>query len=124
MLVPPSCIPARVPCEWSLDGNYGDQTSLMASHGISNRQVVIIIQKDFTNIERLLAKLLKAPKSLRRPLDRLNSALWELMDGTRTFDEIVHIMQECYNEDIVPANERCSSSVSQLVELNLVTVNN
>ena len=65
-------------------------------------------------------KKLRAPKYLKRPLDKLNSALWELMDGSRSFGEIIEIMEECYNEEIVPAHERCSSSIDRFMELNLV----
>jgi hypothetical protein len=82
--------------------------------------VVIVIEKDFSLVERFLARVLRAPKYLKRPLDKLNSALWELMDGSRSFGEIIEIMEECYNEEIVPAHERCSSSIDRFMELNLV----
>ncbi len=122
MQVSGSSVPFRAPCKWSLAERFGTQNEIMREFGISNRQVVIVIEKDFTLLEGVLARVLKAPRYLKRPLDKLNSALWELMDGSRTFAEIVTIMEDCYSEDIVPANERCSLSLSQMVELNLVVI--
>ncbi len=116
-------VPCRAPCEWSLAERFGIQNEIMREFGISNRQVVIVIEKEFTFLENILARVLKAPRYLKRPLDKLNSALWELMDASRTFGEIVTIMEDCYSEDIVPANERCSLSLSRMVELNLVVIN-
>ena len=81
---------------------------------------MIVIEKDFSLVESFLARVLRAPKYLKRPLDKLNSALWELMDGSGSFGEIIEIMEECYNEEIAPANERCSSSINRFIELNLV----
>lgn len=120
MAVSAHSIPVRLPCKWTLADNFGDETTLIQSHGISNRQVVIVIEKEFTLVEGFLAKILRAPKYLSRPLDKLNSALWELMDGSRSFGEIVEIMEECYKEEIVPARERCSSSINRFIELNLI----
>lgn len=120
MTVSVNSIPVRLPCKWTLSDSFGNGTTAIQSHGISNRQVVIVIEKDFSLVERFLARVLRAPKYLKRPLDKLNSALWELMDGSRSFGEIVEIMEECYNEEIVPAHERCSSSIDRFMELNLV----
>ena len=120
MTVSVHSIPVRLPCEWTLSDSFGHDSIAIQSHGISNRQVVIVIEKDFSLVESFLARVLRAPKYLKRPLDKLNSALWELMDGSRSFGEIIEIMEECYNEEIVPANERCSSSINRFIELNLV----
>tara|TARA_B100001109_G_C18644993_1_gene372378 strand:+ start:195 stop:593 length:399 start_codon:yes stop_codon:yes gene_type:complete len=123
MQVSVNSVPFRAPCEWYLAERFGPQNDIMREFGISNRQVVIVIEKEFTFLENILARVLKAPRYLKRPLDKLNSALWELMDASRTFGEIVTIMEDCYSEDIVPANERCSLSLSRMVELNLVVIN-
>ena len=120
MAVPVNSIPVRLPCKWTLGESFGDDTIITQPYGISNRQVVIVIEKDFSFIEGMRARIRRAPKYLRRPLDKLNSALWELMDGNRSFGEIIDIMEECYNEEIVPAHERCSSSVNRFLKLNLV----
>jgi len=103
--------PTRAPVHWSVMEGENDK-----------RTVVIVIEKSFTRMESIIARLLRAPGNLRRPLDRMNSTLWELMDGSRTFGEIVGIMDSIYNESIAPARERCSSSISNFVELNLVVI--
>ena len=113
-------IPIRIPCMWEHGISYGTPDRILEDHGISGKQVVIFIEKDFTRLERLLSKLTGAPRLLRRPLDRLNSALWDLIDGNRPLSQIIQIMEDCYDEDIIPARQRCSASISQLIELNLV----
>tara|TARA_S200000501_G_scaffold153244_1_gene144417 strand:+ start:11570 stop:11962 length:393 start_codon:yes stop_codon:yes gene_type:complete len=113
-------IPIRLPCMWEHGISYGTPDRILEEHGISDKQVVIFIEKDFTRLEHLLSKLTGAPRLLRRPLDRLNSALWDLIDGNRPLSQIIQIMEYCYDEEIIPARQRCSESISQLIELNLV----
>ena len=113
-------VPIRLPCHWEHGISYGTTNSALEDYGISDKQVVIVIEKDFNRLERLLARLTRAPSILRRPLDRLNSALWDLIDGNRTLSQIIHIMEDCYEEEIIPARHRCSASISKLIELNLV----
>ena len=113
-------IPVRVPCLWEHGISYNTPNGILEDYGISDKQVVILIEKDFNRLEWLLARLTGAPRLLRRPLDRLNSALWDLIDGNRTLSQIVQIMEDCYEEEIIPAGQRCSASISKLIELNLV----
>ena len=113
-------IPIRVPCLWEYGNSYDTPNRILGDNGLSDRQVVIIIQKEFNRFEWLLARLTGAPRLLRRPLDRLNSGLWDLIDGNRTLSEIIQIMEDCYEEEIIPARQRCSESISKLIELNLV----
>ena len=113
-------IPIRLPCSWEHGISYGTPDRTLEDHGISDKQVVIFIEKEFNRLEGLLARLTGAPSMLRRPLDRLNSALWDLIDGDRTLSQIIQIMEDCYDEEIIPAGQRCSASISKLVELNLV----
>ena len=113
-------IPVRLPCLWEHGISYDTPDRILEDHGISDKQVVIFIEKDFNRLERLLARLTGAPRLLRRPLDRLNSALWDLIDGNRTLSQIIQIMEYCYDEEIIPARQRCSESISKLIELNLV----
>ena len=113
-------IPVRVPCLWEHGISYNTPNGILEDYGISDKQVVIIIQKDFNRFEWLLARLTGAPRLLRRPLDRLNSGLWDLIDGNRTLSEIIQIMEDCYEEEIIPARQRCSASISKLIELNVV----
>ena len=113
-------IPIRLPCLWEYGISYDTPSRTLRNHGISDKQVVIVIEKDFNRLEWLLARLTGAPRLLRRPLDRLNSGLWDLIDGNRTLSEIIQIMEDCYEEEIIPAGQRCSASISKLIELNLV----
>ena len=113
-------VPIRVPCLWEYGISYDTPNRILEDHGISDKQVVIVIHKDFNRLEWILAKLTGAPRLLKRPLDRLNSGLWDLIDGNRTLSEIIQIMEDCYKEEIIPARQRCSESISKLIELNLV----
>ena len=113
-------VPVRVPCLWEYGISYDTPNRILEDYGITDKQVVIVIQKDFNRFESLLASLTGAPRLLRRPLDRLNSGLWDLIDGNRTLLEIIQIMEDCYEEEIIPARQRCSESISKLIELNLV----
>tara|TARA_B100000989_G_C19433918_1_gene424284 strand:- start:126 stop:455 length:330 start_codon:yes stop_codon:yes gene_type:complete len=105
---------------WEYGISYDTPNRILEDHGISDKQVVIFIHKDFNRLESILAKLTGAPRLLKRPLDRLNSGLWDLIDGNRTLSEIIQIMEDCYKEEIIPARQRCSESISKLIELNLV----
>ena len=115
-----SSIPNRVPCLWEYGISYDTPNRTLEDYGIADKQVVIVIHKDFNRFEWLIARLTGAPRLLRRPLDRLNSALWDLIDGNRTLSEIIQIMEDCYEEEIIPARQRCSASISKLMELHLV----
>ena len=46
-------------------------------------QVVIIVNKELSPLEERVANFLGAPKTVRRPLDEMNSKLWMLMDGKK-----------------------------------------
>lgn len=118
--IDPGIFPTRAPSNWELGQSYGEVSPTMDLFGISNRQVVITIEKNFSFIEGLIARILRAPANLRRPLDQLNSGLWQLMDGTRSLGEIAEAMEECFEEAIIPSEERCSASILILEELNLV----
>jgi len=113
-------IPIRVPCLWEYGNSYDTPNRTLDDHGISDKQVVIFIKKEFNRLELFVARITRAPRLLRRPLDKLNSALWDLIDGNRTLLQIIQIMEDCYEEEIIPARQRCSASISKLIELNLV----
>ena len=111
MEIPLESYPTRAPVHWFVEEKENPD-------GL----VVIVIEKNFNPLESIIARLFRAPDNLRRPLDKMNSALWELMDGTVTFSEIVSIMDSQFNESIAPARERCSSSISKMTDLNLVII--
>ena len=111
--------PCRLPVWW---GRYGDIGPHPEGNGISGRKVVIRIEKKFKKIESIFAKVLRAPKELRRPLDTMNSLLWELCDGTRTFQEICKQLDSTYHEEIAPVVNRTTLGITALVSKNLMIV--
>ncbi len=111
MVVPVNSYPTRAPVKWHIIDN-----------GQEGPYVVIVIEKQFGRLESIIAKILRAPAELRRPLDIMNSTLWELMDGKHSFEEIASEMDARYNEAIAPSEERCGSSIEKFVELNLAII--
>ena len=82
------------------------------------------MRKRFNRFERLLAKLFKAPREVRRPLDEKNSLLWQLADGIEKFEEICSILDSVFNEDISPVIDRTFAGINLLKSKNLMTVLN
>ena len=84
--------------------------------------IEITLDKNLTKIEAKMARILGAPTFVRRPMDEMNSALWVLMDGTRSVRAIIEEMDAQFNETISPVDERVSNSIAQFVELGLVSL--
>ena len=63
---------------------------------------------------------MRAPSQLKRPLDDLNSMLWELMDGSRTKSEITEILEQTFHERMIPASHRVAMSIQEMIDLGLV----
>ena len=112
-------IPVRLPVEWEYRGDAGLHPDI---DGVTGREVVLLIQKRFTRLEKMLAKLMKAPKVVRRTMHPTQSMLWELMDGERNFSDICNIMKSVYHEDIAPVDERIKAYLEVFVRLNVATV--
>jgi len=112
-------VPIRLPVDWEYRGDAGVHPEI---EGITGRQVVLLIEKKFTRFERLLARLLKAPKVVRRTMHSTQSMLWELMDGKRNFSEICTIMDSLYHEQIAPVDDRMKAYLEVFVRLNVATV--
>ena len=112
-------IPVRLPVEWEYRGDAGLHPDI---DGVTGKEVVLLIQKRFTRFEKMLAKLMKAPKVVRRTMHPTQSMLWELMDGKRNFSEICKIMKSVYHEDISPVDERIKAYLEVFVRLNVATV--
>ena len=83
-------------------------------------QVVIIVNKELSSLEERVANFLGAPKSVRRPLDEMNSKLWMLMDGKMSVNQIVAEMDRIFAEKIAPAPERVNRSIADFVNMGLV----
>ena len=81
---------------------------------IAGRKVILRIEKKFNRFEKMLAKLFRAPKEIRRPLDAKNSMLWQLCDGTRKFEEICKILDSLFHEDISPVIHRTAAGINLL----------
>ena len=109
--------PCRLPVWW---GRYGEIGPHPEGTGISGRKIVIRIEKKFKKIESIFAKILRAPKELRRPLDKMNSLLWELCDGTRTFQDICEQLDSTYHEEIAPVVNRTTLGIGSLISNNLM----
>ncbi|MFL2981950.1 MAG: hypothetical protein ACJZ4V_03420 [Candidatus Poseidoniaceae archaeon] len=112
-------VPVRLPVEWEYRGEAGIHPEF---EGVTGKSVVLVIEKKFTKFERLLAKILRAPKTVRRTMHSTQSMLWELMDGERNFQEICAIMESLYHEDIAPVEERMKAYLEVFVRLNVATV--
>ena len=82
--------------------------------------IEISLDKNLSMIEQKISTILGAPTFVRRPMDEMNSALWLLMDGSRSVLSIIEEMDEQFDEMISPVNERVSRSIAQFVELGLV----
>lgn len=112
-------IPVRLPVDWEYRGEPGLHPDI---DGVTGKEVVLLIQKRFTRFEKILAKVMKAPKVVRRTMHPTQSMLWELMDGERNFSEICIIMKSVYHEDIAPVEERVKAYLEVFVRLNVATV--
>ena len=109
--------PTRTPVWWARTGLPGKTLEL---NGISGRRVVLRIEKRFNRFERLLARWLRAPKEVRRPLDAMNSMLWELCDGSRTFAEVCRSMDTVFQENVAPVVSRATMALGQFQRNNLL----
>ena len=112
-------IPVRLPVEWEYRGEAGLHPDI---EGVTGKEVVLLIQKRFTRFEKVLAKLMKAPKVVRRTMHPTQSMLWELIDGKRNFSEICTIMKSVFHEDIAPVEDRIKAYLEVFVRLNVATV--
>lgn len=109
--------PCRTPVWWARHGDIGKDPGLT---GVSGRMVLLRIPKQFKKLEGFLARLFKAPKELRRPLDEMNSMLWELCDGTRTFEQVCTVLNDVFKEEISPVLHRTTAAIRQFEHNNLM----
>jgi hypothetical protein len=84
--------------------------------------VEITLEKELGNVENKIADFFRAPKQVIRPLDEMNSRLWQLMNGKNSLHRIVALMDSEFAEKIAPASERITISIRDFVELGLVTL--
>jgi len=110
--------PCRLPVWWARTGEPGPH---IEQEGVTGMLIILRIEKRFNRFERILAKVMRAPREVRRPLDRMNSMLWELCDGSRSFQEVCSAMDATFNEDIAPPVDRTASGIDALKSRNLMT---
>ncbi|MDP6907088.1 MAG: hypothetical protein QF440_06690 [Candidatus Thalassarchaeaceae archaeon] len=109
--------PVRLPVWWGRRGAAGPHPDLP---GITGRFVVMRHPKKFRRLENIFAKIFRAPPELRRPLDDMNSLLWELCNGERTFEEICTILDSTFHERISPVKERTTASLIRMSNLGYI----
>ena len=109
--------PCRTPVWWARVGSEERNPSTV---GVSGRIVVLRIEKRFNRFERWLARWFRAPREVRRPLDRMNSMLWELCDGSRTFLDVCRVLNDVFAEDVAPVVSRTAMALAQLQRNNLL----
>ena len=78
------------------------------------------IEKKFGRIERVFAKMMRAPRELRRPLLDKNSVLWELCNGQRTFAEVCQLMNSTFHEEVSPVVHRTHAGIQVFIGLNVM----
>ena len=84
--------------------------------------VVIISEKRLGRLESYIASLLRAPMSVSRPLDEMNSKLWLLMDGENSLASIIIEMDQLFTEKMAPVAERVIASVGNFDELGYARI--
>ena len=98
----------------------GESKSHPDLEGVTGKTVILRFEKKFGRIEKIAAKLFRAPKELRRPLLDKNSVLWELCNGKRTFEEICQHMSETYHEEVSPVVHRTQAGLQVFINLNVL----
>jgi hypothetical protein len=111
--------PVRSAVYW---GRYPKNESNHSSKPVTGRRVIIIQFKKFRRLERIASKILGGRNTLRRPLDEMMSAVWELADGSRTFEEICTILDALFEEDVAPVKARTGAAVELLARNGCIEV--
>lgn len=85
--------------------------------------VTLIYRKNFGRFERWLHAKIGGPEDVKRPLDRMGSRMWLLMDGEHTILDICRIMDIEFKEEMAPVLKKVRMFLEQLLILNLVILN-
>jgi len=110
-------LPVRAPVWW---GWRGEVAKRCTDEAHSGRIVVLRIEKQFNRFERVLAKVFRAPNEVLRPLDSMNSLIWELADGHHDFQSIVQHLNDAFHEEATPVVERSTAAVRGFVALGVM----
>jgi hypothetical protein len=99
--------PTRCPVRWNVD---------------DSGKVVINSEKRLGRLEAAIARILRAPMTVNRPLDEMNSTLWLLMNGDNTLGNIIIEMDRLFAEKVAPVSERVIASIGNFVELGYARI--
>jgi hypothetical protein len=114
-----STYPTRLPVWWGREGVAGVSPD---KAGTTGRKVVLRFEKKFGKLEKIVFKFLGGTKEMKRSLDNLNSMLWELSDGSRTFAEICTIMDSLFHEKVAPVQDRTALGLNQFQQLGVLAI--
>ena len=111
--------PTRLPVWWARHGEVNSHPDIK---GVSGRLVVMRFPKKFSRIERFFQRIFRGPIEIRRPLDRMNSLLWELCNGERNFGEICEFLDATFHESIAPVAERTATALRQMQSIGVMII--
>lgn len=111
--------PVRLPVWWARYGDIGPHPEL---EGVSGRLVMLRFPKTFSRLEALMHRLFGGHKVIRRRLLKLNSLLWELCDGRRTFVEICEHLDSAFHEEVAPVVENTALALRQMERLRVMAI--
>ena len=86
------------------------------------RIAILFTPKNFGRIEKIIHRILGGSKFLRRPMDPLMTVVWELCDGTNSFEEICNQLDLIFKEDIAPVEERTCTALDGLGRSSLIEI--
>ena len=109
------CYPLRNEIAWGYDTRRGP------SNG-EGRIAILFTHKNFGRIEKIIHRILGGSKFLRRPMDPLMTVVWELCDGTNSFEEICNRLDLTFKEEIAPVEERTCTALDGLGRSSLIEI--
>ena len=109
------CYPVRNEIAWGYDTRRGPTTG-------EGRIAILFTPKKFGRIEKIVHRILGGSKFLRRPMDPLMTIVWELCDGTNSFEEICNHLDVTFKEEIAPVEERTCTALDGLGRSSLIEI--
>jgi|TARA_B100001250_G_C19785118_1_gene783781 hypothetical protein len=109
------CYPVRNEIPWGYDSRRGPIDG-------DGRIAILFIPKKFRRIERLVHKILGGSNHLRRPMDALMTVVWELCDGTNSFEQLCNQLDDIFKEEIAPVDERTCAAIDNLGRSGLIEI--
>jgi hypothetical protein len=85
-------------------------------------KVVLEYPKNFNKLEARLHKVIKGPKTIKRPLDEVGTLLWEMSDGDHDLVEIYTAQQERFHERVEPVDKVIGGLLEIMLKLGLLRI--